>query len=83
MERRLNVFLRGRCGFRGAWFSACAMMLLLPTCMISAASTIVINTETEYDSESGDVAWRISNSGDALADKVSISAVLQIGRAHV
>ncbi len=64
---------------RGAWVSACAMMLLLPACMISAASTIVINTETEYDSERGDVVWRISNSGDALADRVSISAVLPDG----
>lgn len=79
MDTQQNgLFCLGRV-FRGAWFFAFVFVLQLCTCVSSTAATIVINTETEYDPERGDVVWRISNSGDALADNVSISAVLPDG----
>ncbi|MGI5868061.1 MAG: hypothetical protein ACOX9C_01265 [Kiritimatiellia bacterium] len=39
-----------------------------------AASTVVLETETFYDADTGSVQWSIRNSGDALADSLVVTA---------
>ncbi len=43
--------------------------------MLAFASSIVINTQTSYDTEKGDVVWTIRNDGDSLADEVVLGLV--------
>jgi hypothetical protein len=42
-------------------------------CVAASSSTIAINVKAYYDAEDGDVVWSVSNSGDALADRISLS----------
>lgn len=44
------------------------------TSTVTAASTIVLETETVYDAAAGEVRWTIRNSGDALADALVVTA---------
>lgn len=52
------------------------LSVLIPGLVAScaAASTMVLETETRYDTATGEVRWTIRNSGDALADAIVVTA---------
>lgn len=51
------------------------------TSTVTAASTIVLETETVYDAAAGEVRWSIRNSGDALADALVVTSFPPHGKA--